>query len=92
MFGAIFERLTFVLILLILLSIGAWLALALTIAAESLLFTVVLVFFSKGQRLKYAVKGISAIPYRYTMMSIEIFVWTRFLIDLAAGRQHRWRM
>ena len=89
-FVGLFEKVAFLLVLVLLIMLEAWWPLALTIIAESLLFTVLLVVFSKGHRLEYAVKGVSATPFRYAMMAFEVIVFTRFVFDLWTTRRS-WR-
>jgi len=90
MFMGLFEKIAFLLVMLILIAIGAWESLALTVIAETVLFTTLLVYVSKGRRVEYAVKGLSAMPFRYGMMLTDIAVLGRFIADLITG--HRgWR-
>jgi glycosyltransferase involved in cell wall biosynthesis len=89
-FFAIFEKISFTMVLVILLAIGAWWPLAITIAAETLLYTMLLIFFSKGRRLEYAVKGILVTPLRYGMLIVDFITFSRFLFDLAIARRG-WR-
>ena len=89
-FWGIFEKASFALILLILIAIGAWWPLAFTIAAEMILFTMLLVVFSKGRRLEFAVKGILATPFRYSMMVFDVVIFVRFFLDLVSSRRD-WR-
>jgi len=89
-FFAIVEKASFVLVILILLAIGAWWPLAVTIGAEGLLYTVFLVIFSKGRRLEYAVKGILITPLRYVTLVLDITTFLRFFFDLVTTRRG-WR-
>lgn len=89
-FFAIFEKVSYMLVFLLLVLIGAWWSLALTIAAETILYTLALAVFSKGRRLEYAVKGILVTPLRYGMMMVDFITFSRFLFDLMITRRG-WR-
>ena len=89
-FCTLFEKLSFFLVLSLLIVLGAWEALAFTIGAETALFTLLLVVFSKGRRLEYTAKGILVMPLRYGMIVLDIVTVARFLLDLS-GRRRDWR-
>ena len=89
-FVALLEKISYPLIILILIALNAWEALALTIIAESLLFTAFVATFSRERRLEYTVKAISATPFRYGMMIFEIIIIFRFIFELVTGRR-AWR-
>lgn len=90
MFVGLIEKIAFTLVILLLMLLGAWWWLALTILIESLLFTFVLMVFSSSRRFEYAVKAISAAPFRYALLAVEVAVLLRFVFDVATGRQG-WR-
>ena len=90
MFIGIVEKIAFVFVVLLLMALGAWWWLGFTIIVESLFFLVLLVAYSPGRRLEYAVKGISATPFRYALLAVELVVLSRFVFDLATGRRG-WR-
>ena len=69
---------------------SAWWPLAFTIIAETTLFTMLLVVFSKGRRLEYAAKGILVTPLRYGMIVSDIVTVARFFYDLWTKRRD-WR-
>ena len=89
-FFGVVEKISFIVVLVILLAIGAWETLAITILAEIVLFTVLLAVFSKGRRLEYAAKGILITPLRYGMLVFDIVTFARFCVDLATSRRG-WR-
>ena len=89
-FSGLFEKVAFNLVMLILIVISAWEAVIYTIVAETALFTLFLVIFSKGRRLEFAFKGVAVTPFRYGMMVIDLVVLSRFLFDLVTTRRH-WR-
>jgi len=89
-FFAIVEKISFLLVILVLMAIGAWWFLMFTIVAEVIIYTVILASFSKGHRLEYTAKGILITPLRYGMMAFDIVTLTRFLFDIATKRRG-WR-
>ena len=89
-FSGLFEKVSFVLVLLVLILISAWEALIYTIIAEAALFTLFLAIFSKGRRLEFALKGVAVTPFRYGMMVLDLVVLARFLFDLVTLRRS-WR-
>jgi glycosyltransferase involved in cell wall biosynthesis len=89
-FFAIVEKISFILVILILMVIGAWWFLAFTIISEVTVYTVFLAVFSKGHRLEYAAKGILITPLRYGMMAFDLVTVSRFLLDLTTKRRG-WR-
>lgn len=89
-FCGIFEKISFALVLLILIAISAWWPLALTILIEMTLFTTLLVLFSNERRAEFALKGVLATPFRYAMMVLDLVVFARFLLDLVTARRG-WR-
>jgi len=90
MLVTLFEKVAFVLALLILLILNFWWTLAITVVAETILYTALLVAVSKGQRLEYAAKSILVTPLRYVTLAIDIVTVARFLFDLATKRRD-WR-
>ena len=89
-FFAILEKISFVLVLLILIVLGAWEALAITIVAEMTLYTIFLATFAKGRRLEYIAKGLLITPIRYSMLILDIITFIRFCFDLATAKRG-WR-
>jgi glycosyltransferase involved in cell wall biosynthesis len=89
-FSGIFEKIAFLVVLLVLIAISAWEALALTVLFETALFTLFLVLCSKGRRLEFAIKGIAVTPLRYGMMAMDLVVMARFVFDLLTARRG-WR-
>ena len=89
-FCTLFEKLSFAIVLLVLIAAGAWWTLAFTIGIEMILFTILLVVFSKGRRLEYAVKGILVTPLRYGTIAADVITFARFFFDLSTKRRD-WR-
>jgi len=89
-FFGLFEKVSFVLVILLLILMSAWEPLVYTILFETALFTLFLVMYSKGRRLEFAFKGVAVTPFRYAMMFVDLVVLTRFLFDLVTARRS-WR-
>ena len=89
-FFGLFEKVSFVLVILLLILMSAWEPLVYTILFETALFTLFLVMYSKGRRLEFAFKGVAVTPFRYAMMFVDLVVLTRFLFDLITARRS-WR-
>ena len=90
MFFAVVEKVAFFLVLLILLLIGAWLPLVVTLLAEMFLYTLFLTVFARGHRLEYFLKGVCVAPLRYIFLLGDVITFGRFGVDLATGRRG-WR-
>jgi cellulose synthase/poly-beta-1,6-N-acetylglucosamine synthase-like glycosyltransferase len=89
-FFAIFEKISYPLILVILLAIGAWEPLLITLGAEVLLYVILLAAYSKENRLMNVVKGVAATPLRYLAIVFDIVTIGKFLFDLVTKRG-RWQ-
>lgn len=89
-FGGLVEKIVFPAVLLVFIVLALWEDLLVTILAESALFSGILAYIEKGRRLEYLAKAITATPFRYGMLVFELFVFARFLSDLATARRG-WR-
>ena len=88
--GAI-EKVFFPTALLIMLLLGHWEALWVTVAAESAIGLTALVLVMKGQRIQYFFKGLAVIPLRYVMIASELVTIGRFATDLWITKNRNWR-
>ena len=89
-FFAIIEKISFMLVILALMTIGEWWLLSVTITLEVIVYTVFLAGFSRGHRIEYAAKGILITPLRYGMLAFDLVTFARFLLDLTTKRRG-WR-
>jgi glycosyltransferase involved in cell wall biosynthesis len=89
-FFALLEKISYPVALVILLAIGAWRIVAITLAAEVIIYALILAVFSQKFSLWTIIKGIVATPLRYATMAFDVFTITRFLIDLITLRRD-WR-
>jgi len=85
------EKVFFPTALLIMVIFRWWLALAITVGAETLLSVTILTIVSKPHRFKYFFQGIVATPLRYTSLFYDLFTMLRFITDLWIFRSRRWR-
>ena len=85
------EKVMFPTALLIMLILGAWEALVVTVAAETVIALTALVIVSRGQRLEYLFKGLLFAPMRYALLVFDAVTIARFTSDLWITRNRKWR-
>jgi len=90
MMGAV-EKVFFPATLLIMMILGNWHGLWLTMAVETLIGMAVLAFIMKGHRLEYLFKGLLATPVRYAVMTSELVTIGRFAADVWVTKNRNWR-
>lgn len=91
LFMSALEKIAFPTVLLIMIILQHWGALALTLALETLISLSILFIVAKGRRLEYLFKGILVTPIRYTVLSFDLFTIGRFASDLWIFKNKRWR-
>ena len=89
--SAAIEKVAFPVAVLMMVLLGNWEGIFITIGAETLLTVTALVIAMKGQRLEYLVKGIAVTPIRYALLAWELVTIARFASDLWLTRNRRWR-
>jgi len=85
------EKVFFPTTLLIMLIYRNWEALAVTVAAETIICMMALALVMKGKRLEYAFKAIAVTPIRYALIGMELVTIGRFATDLWITRNRSWR-
>jgi hypothetical protein len=85
------EKIAFPTILLVMVLLGNWEGLLITVAAETLIIVAALMFVMKNQRLEYLVKGVAVIPIRYALTAFELVTIARFATDLWVTGNRKWR-
>lgn len=91
-FLSAFEKIGFPTALIIMLILGLWEPLAVTILAEMILSLFILVLVAtKGERISTLFKGILILPIRYGLMIAEVYTIGRFAIDLWITGNRKWR-
>jgi hypothetical protein len=88
---AAIEKVFFPTVLLMLVLVGAWEPLWVTLAADTAICVIALMVIMKGQRLEYLVKGLAATPIRYALLASELVTLTRFTTDLWITNNRKWR-
>ncbi len=91
MFTSMFEKISFPTIIVILLILGLWKALALTILLEVIIYTIMIGFMHKNRRFKNIIKSILYTPIRYAVLLYDYLVILNFAKDLWITRSRRWR-
>lgn len=91
MFTALFEKITFPLIILSMLLLNLWLPLVITIVAEVLLFSILIVLMNKQKRIQNFFKSILVAPIRYAFLMFEIVVMLKFLKDICFSKNRKWK-
>jgi len=90
-FFALFEKVTYPLIMALFIIAGWFDILGYTILFESILFTILIGIFGKEQKLLYMAKGLLITPIRYLSILTDIFTVGKFFADLTRPRGRSWR-
>jgi glycosyltransferase involved in cell wall biosynthesis len=90
-FFAMLEKITFPVILITMMVMRLWEPLLITIALESMLTILILVYLAKDRRLEYFLKGLVTTPIRYGLVFFDVITVTRFISDLFIFRNRNWR-
>ena len=85
------EKIAFPTILLVMVLLGNWEGLLITVAAETFIVVAALMLVMKNQRLEYLVKGLAVIPVRYALTAFELVTIARFATDLWVTGNRKWR-
>ena len=89
-FFALFEKISYPVALVVLLALGAWRIVAITLALEVVFYIFIVAVFSEKISTATIIKGVIAAPMRYATMAFDALTITRFLIDLVTLRRD-WR-
>jgi len=76
------ERVVLPTMILIMILLGWWKALAVIIVMEMLLSVTTLVLVMKGRRLEFLLKGIAVAPIRYALLASELRTMARFAVEV----------
>lgn len=85
------EKLSYPTFILVLMILGYWEPLFITIGAEVTLYTITITFMHKNRRIRNFFKAILFTPIRYSQIMFDLVVIGRFMIDLWVTRNRRWR-
>lgn len=90
-FFALIEKITFPVVIILMVGFRLWMPLFITILFESLITISVLVYLAKGHRFEYLVKAIVTTPIRYALVLVDIYTIIRFLLDVFVFKNRKWR-
>jgi glycosyltransferase involved in cell wall biosynthesis len=85
------EKIFFPTAVLILILLGLWEALAVTLLAETAVSVATLAVISPGRRLRALFQGLAITPLRYSMLIWDFAIIGRFASDLWISKDRRWR-
>ncbi len=91
LFMSAFEKVAFPTVLLIMILLQLWEPLVITLIAETLVATLILMNVTQGHRLEYLLKGLLVTPLRYGVLLFDLITIGRFAADLWIFRNRRWR-
>lgn len=90
-FMSAFEKISLPTVLIIMALLKLWEPLLVTVLAEVLLSTLILISVSRGSRIKAFFKSIVLAPLRYALILQEVATIGRFALDLWVTGNRRWR-
>jgi len=90
-FFSLAEKIFYPTAIVIMVLLGLWEELTVTVLAEVLITTSVLVFIAEGQRLEYLFKGLAATPIRYLSLFYDWVTVGRFAKDIWITKNTQWR-
>jgi len=85
------EKVFFPTALLIMVLLGNWWGLTLTVLIETLVGLAALAAVMKGRRLEFIAKGLLIAPLRYGLLASELVTLGRFTSDMWFTRNRKWR-
>ncbi len=91
-FLVLFEKISFPIVLILMLALQMWEALIVTLAAETFLYITLIMLLGGENRFRYAGMGILVTPIRYSSILWDAVTISRFALDLIRpGGKDRWR-
>jgi len=91
MFTSMLEKISFPTVILMMLIMGFWKALALTILLEVIIYTIMIGFMHKNRRFRNIIKSICYTPIRYAVLVYDYFVILNFAIELWITKKRTWK-
>jgi len=89
--SAAVEKVFFPTVLAVMLILGNWYGVVLTVGFETLISLTVLAWVMKGQRFEYVLKGLAVAPIRYVLLASDLVTIGRFASDLWITNNRKWR-
>lgn len=90
-FTTAFEKITFPAFILIVIILGFWETLLITVVAEVTLYTFTIFITHKNRRIRNSLKAILFTPIRYMQIMFDLFVAGNFMVDLWLTKNRKWR-
>ena len=90
-FVSLLEKTLFPATLFVIIALGLWEVLALTLIFESLISLSVLAYLNKGKRLEYLFKGVLITPIRYATILFDFITMIIFAKDIWFTKNKGWR-
>ncbi len=90
-FFALFEKVTYPIIMMLFIIAGWFDILGYTILFESILYVILIGIFGREQKLMYMWKGVMITPIRYLSIFTDIFTVGKFFADLTKPGGRAWR-
>lgn len=90
MFTSLLEKITFPIIIIVMMVFHLWGVLAITFVAEVIVFSSIIAFMHKNKRIKNFFKSVLIAPIRYTVLVYDLLVFSNFVKDIIIGNR-RWR-
>ena len=90
-FLSLFEKISFPIVLVIMIYAQWWQWLGLTVLTETTLYLLLISIFGLERRAEYVMKGLLATPLRYASIVIDIFTIFKFAFDLSKPATRIWR-
>lgn len=90
-FTSLFEKISFPIILLIFILLKWWTILAISMAAEIIIYTLVIMIMSPRKRIQNGLKSLCYAPIRYFFLMYDLVVIANFIKDIWITRNRQWR-
>lgn len=90
-FTSLFEKISYPTVIIILLILHMWIALAFTLLAEVTLYTILIALMHKNRRLKNVLKSICYTPLRYLVLMYDVVIILNFAKDIWITKNRKWR-
>jgi hypothetical protein len=91
LFAAALEKVFFPTALLVMMLLGNWEGVWVTIGAETAIGVTVLTIVAREARFQYLVKGLAVVPLRYSVLAWDLVTIGRFATDLWVTENRKWR-
>ncbi len=90
-FTSLLEKVTFPTILIIMMILGLWEAVTITVLAEVVIYTIIIAMMHKNRRIRNVLKSLCLTPLRYIYLAVDFGVTLNFAKDLWITKNREWR-